>query len=184
MTTIPDDPYQERYADHQKRKSAVLAELVAERHSERRFADEPIDSETLDTLLHAARNTASSCDRKGVRPRLVLDRDTKALLGGLLVGGVGWIHRAPAALMLFADPVAYKAGDEIAYMPYLDAGVIVGQLHLAATALGLAGCFVNPNVRERHRELFQLHFGRELYCGAFAVGHPRGGEPPWVRETS
>lgn len=173
MTTTPEDPYQDRYEKHQSRKRAVLAELVAERHSERRFADEPLDPDALVTLIDAAQRTASSCDRKGVWVNPVTDRDTKALLGGLLVGGVGWIHRAPAVLMLFADPVAYKAGDEIAYMPYLDAGVIVGQLYLAATALDLAACFVNPNVREAHKELFRAHFGGELYCGALAVGHQR-----------
>jgi nitroreductase len=167
------DPYQERYLAHQARKREVLLGLLAERHSERRFADGPLDDADLDALLDAARSTASSCDRRGVAVRTISDRDTLALLGGLLVGGVGWVHRAPAVLMMFADPAAYKAGDEITYMPYLDAGVIVGQLYLTAAALGLAGCFINPNVRAAHRPLFQAHFGEGVYCGAYAVGNPR-----------
>lgn len=169
------DPYQERYESHQSRKRAVLAELLAERHSERRFADENVSDDDLIALVTAAERSPSSCDRRGVYINVVTDRDTKALLGGLLVGGVGWIHRAPAVLMLFADPVAYKAGDEITYMPLLDAGAMVGHLGIAAAGLGLVGCFVNPNVRTSHQDYFRAQFGSDVYCGAYAVGPPREG---------
>lgn len=153
----------------------MLAELLAERHSERRFAEEEIPPNDLSALVDAAERSPSSCDRRGVHVNVVTDRDTKALLGGLLVGGVGWIHRAPAVLMLFADPLAYKAGDEITYMPLLDAGAMVGHLGIAAAGLGLAGCFVNPNVRTSHQDYFRAEFGSDVYCGAYAVGLPREG---------
>lgn len=180
----PSDVYQQRYLLHQGRKREVLAELLTERHSERRFSEMPLNGPTLHELTRAVSHAPSSCDRKAVSCLVVDDRDTKALLGGLLVGGVGWIHRAPTVLMLFADPLAYKAGDEILTMPYLDAGVIVGQLGLTAAALGLAGCYVNPNIREAHRPLFEATFGQRLYCGAYAVGYPRSIEPEWLQETS
>jgi nitroreductase len=172
------DIYQERYLSHQRRKKEVLAELVYERHSERRFADGPVAPDDLVALLDVVRLAPSSCDRKGLRALVIDDRDTLALLGGLLVGGVGWIHRAPAVFLLLADRAAYKAGDEIKYMPYLDAGVVAGQLALAAEALGLKGCFVNPNVREQHRPLFRVRFGDEIPCGAFAVGRPHPDDTP------
>lgn len=173
--TTPDDPYQDRYLAHQRRKRDVLAALVYERHSERRFADSAVAPDALAALLDVVRLAPSSCDRKGVRALVIDDRDTLALLGGLLVGGVGWIHRAPAVLLLLADRQAYKAGREIEYMPFLDGGVVAGQLALAAEALGLKACFVNPNVRELHQPLYRARFGDdEILCGAFAVGHPPG----------
>ena len=55
------------------------------------------------------------------------ERDDKALLNGLLVGATGWLYRVPTVLMLFANPEAYKGGDngdEVNYNSYLDAGVI------------------------------------------------------------
>lgn len=176
--TTPEDIYQARYLEHQQRKSAVLAKLLTERHSERMFADKVVSDTLLEELEGAAHYAPSSCNRRAVIMNRYVDRDTKALLGGLLVGGVGWIHRAPAIFLLTADQDAYRAEGEIAYMPYLDAGVIVGQLGLVVASLDLVGTFVNPNIRERHRPLFEARFGDDLFCGAFAVGHPRSGEPP------
>jgi nitroreductase len=179
------DDYQQRYLEHQARKADVLRGLLAERHSARVFAERPVGDEALALLLEAAEHAPSSCARRGVNVRVVSDRDSKALLGGLLVGGVGWIHRAPVVLLLIADPVAYKAGDEIAWMPFLDAGVMAGQMGLAAVAAGLRGCFVNPNVRPAHRDMFTGAFGPGIMCGAFAVGWPREDDRPgWVWETS
>ena len=50
----PRDPYQDRYVAHQSRKREVLAELLAERHSERRFADENVSDDDLIALVTAA----------------------------------------------------------------------------------------------------------------------------------
>jgi nitroreductase len=169
----PWDPYQERYLAHQARKRKVLVEIMRERHSSRMFADEPPAAEVIEGVLETASMCPSSCDRRAVTVHLVTDRDDLALLGGLLVGGVGWIHRAPVVGLLFADPLAYKAIDEQRFMPYLDAGVIVQQLYLAATAAGLACCYVNPNIRPMNREHFALVFGRGIFCGAFAMGYPQ-----------
>lgn len=177
------DQYQQRYLEHQARKSKVLAKLLVERHSTRMFDDRPLSTDQYGLLAKSIECAPSSCDRRGVYATPHTDRDTKALLGGLLVGGVGWVHRAPLIFLLFADPAAYKAGDEIRYMPYLDAGVIVGHLGLTAAAANLVGSFVNPNIREAHRPLFEQRFGPDLFCGAYAVGRPRD-EPPWVQETS
>lgn len=168
------DKYQERYLAHQARKKQVLIEIMEERHSNRRFSDEPIPTDILDQIISTKDLCPSSCDRKGIMIRTVLDRDEKALLSGLLVGATGWAHRAPALLLLFGDPIAYKAGDESKYMPYLDAGVIVQQFYLSTTAAGLHGCFINPNIRENNKQHFADTFGNGIYCGAFALGFPHG----------
>lgn len=181
------DVHQERYLEHQKRKAGVLQSLMEERHSSRRFDGEPVGDDAMSLVVYAIDTAPSSCDRKGVRYQVVADRDRKALLGGLLVGGVGWVHRAPVVLLLHADEAAYKAPGEIQYMPYLDAGVIVGQVYLAARAVGLKVCYVNPQIREMNRQHFAGTFGPGVYCGAIALGwpHPDDELPPlWVLETS
>lgn len=177
------DAYQERYTAHQARKRQVLIEIMRERHSNRMYLDKPIPADVLDDLAEIVKLAPSSCDRHGVQiSRVVTDRDSLALLGGLLVGGVGWIHRAPAVLLLHGDPKAYKAPGESTYMPYLDAGVIVQHLLLAATAHGLASAYINPNIRSFNQHYFDHVFGSGIYCGAVALGYPL--PPEWVGDTS
>lgn len=165
------DVYQERYLAHQLRKKDVLIEIMKKRHSERMFSDKPVEQDKINQILASKQWCPSSCNRQAVSIKVVDDRDHKALLGGLLVGGVGWIHRAPAILLLFADPVAYKAGDEINYMPYLDAGVVIQQFLLTATALDLKTAYANPNIRDYNKEHFHKVFGEGIFCGAIAAGY-------------
>ena len=121
---MKEDLYQERYLKHQQEKKAELIEIMKERHSRRRFSDKEVSQEVIDELLKVVSLAPSSCDRKAVKVKVITDKDQKALLGGILVGGVGWIHRAPVILLITADPKAYKAGKEIDFMPYLDGGIV------------------------------------------------------------
>lgn len=174
------DEFQSRYLAHQSHKGGKRDELIAlmkERHSNRRFDDRQVDGDMLGTIVDALRHCPSSCDRFGVRVKVVQDRDDKALLNGLLVGGTGWIYRAPTVLMLFANRNAYKGGDngdEVQYNSYLDAGVMAQSIMLVATSLGLHTAFCNPQVRSADRAYFYSRFGNEdlIFCGAVAVGHP------------
>lgn len=175
------DEFQARYLAHQTHKGGKRDELIIlikERHSNRRFDDKQIDQDLLDQILDTLRHCPSSCDRFGVRVKIVQERDDKALLNGLLVGGTGWIYRAPTVLMLFANPDAYKGGDngdEINYNSYIDAGIVAQTAMLVATSLGLHTAFVNPQVRKQDRDYFYKRFGpfeNSLFCGAVSVGYP------------
>lgn len=169
---MSEDIYQQRYLKHQQDKKEELIKIMEERHSRRRFSDEPIPQEIIDELIKVVNLAPSSCDRKAIKVKVITDRDQKALLGGILVGGVGWIHRAPAILLITADPAAYKAGDEIDFMPFLDGGIVSQQLALMATALGVHGCFANPNIRKFNVEHYHKIFGPEILTMAFAIGYP------------
>lgn len=175
------DEYQARYLRHQARKKDTLLEIMKQRHSDRMYADRPVPEDVREQVLQVVDLCPSSCDRRGVSVRQVDQRDELALLGGLLVGGVGWIHRAPLVLLLLADPRCYKAGNEIEFMPWLDAGVIVQQVMLRATDVGLAAAFVNPNIRDHNIEHFHGMFGRGVYCGAVALGWPHPDSPDRLR---
>lgn len=175
-----EDLFQARYAAHQARKAETLAVILAERHSDRVYAAEPVDDDTIRALTDTVALAPSSCNRQAIRTVVVDDRDRKALLGGLLVGGVGWIHRAPAIILFMADEQAYKAPGELEYptcMAHLDAGIAVGGMWLQATAIGLAAAYANPNIRAVNREHFQRVFGDQLFCGALTVGWPRADSP-------
>lgn len=177
MAVEPVDEAQARYLAHQARKKTTLVEIMRARHSDRMYDPRPVEDDLRDAIREAISLCPSSCDRRGVRAVEVDTRDELALLGGLLVGGVGWVHRAPWVLLLMGRAETYKAPGEVAFMPYLDAGAILEQVMLAATNLDLAVAYVNPNIRPRDRAHFTEVFGHGIFCGAIAIGHPVPGSP-------
>jgi len=174
------DKYQERYLKHQARKKEMLTPAYKEEHNKQKknpkFNDVLSGRQStrvfgegevpLLGIISSAELAPSSCDRKGVFTKVIDSRKDKALLGGLLVGGVGWIHRADCIVLLLADMTAYKSPNERDFMPYLDAGVLAQTIMLQAEALNIASCFVNPNLNAP-LDLKE----NELFCGAIALGN-------------
>jgi nitroreductase len=184
------DQYQERYLAHQARKAEILKstygtpdfktysideqndffKIVENRCSQRAFISEETD---IGNVLYAMNHSPNSCDRKGVYPVVVSERKDKEILSGLLVGGVGWIHRADKIILLIADMECYKNPAEQSFMPYLDAGAMLTSAYLAAEVSNLGCCFVNPNIRDENKVFFMSRFGlkdNEILCGALAIG--------------
>jgi len=147
----------------------VLKKIVDSRASSRVYNKIPVDKEVLESILQDLCKTPSSCNRQTISLMVIEDRDRKELLSGLLVGGVGWIHRADKILLLFANGEAYK--ENLFYMPYLDAGVMIQQLYLSCTANNVSCCYINPNIREINQEHFKKTFSNLIFCGALALGH-------------
>lgn len=147
--------------------------IVESRRSQRIFTGTSLDFNTINSLLWYATQAPSSCNRGGVVIKRIDLRDDKELLGGLLVGGVGWIHRADVVFLLFADQLAYKANGEVKYMPYLDGGVMIQTLLLAAERMNIAAAYINPNIRDENVEFFNKRFNpnKFVYLGAIALGN-------------
>jgi nitroreductase len=187
---MQSDIYQDRYLLHQKNKKAsfeskwgvvnskkwsekearIFFGILENRRSQRIFIKKEVN---IEPLLKAVRLSPSSCNRQAICILPVSDQDDKNLLGGLLVGGIGWIHRADKLLLLFADMEAYKSPYEKSFMPYLDAGFAGYSIYLAAEAMNIGACFVNPNIREKNKELFNERFNNKnmLFCGCLAIGY-------------
>jgi len=182
------DKFQERYLKHQQHKKEqlissyggkpikhvkdiknVYLELLKGRRSQRIFNSEIVTGEELDFILDCLIESPSSCNRQPISIKIVEDRNSKELLGGLLVGGAGWCHRANKIILLFANEEAYK--EKLDYMPYLDSGVLISNIYLSCESLNIGCCFINPNIREENKEIFEDRFGDMLFCGAVAIGH-------------
>lgn len=183
------DKYQQRYLIHQQHKKIQLQsnyglnikgkgdktmqdfyiQLLKNRRSQRLYNSEPVTDEEINFLLSCAVESPSSCNRQAVNLKMIDKRDEKELLAGILVGGVGWCHRADKILLIFGQKIAYK--ENLDYMPFLDAGVLIFNIYLACEALGLGCCFINPNIRADNISIFQKRFGDNIFCGAIAIGH-------------
>jgi nitroreductase len=165
------DVYQSRYEKHQAKKREQLISIFEERRSQRNYNGKEIPQEKIDDILEICANAPSSCNRQAVYVIVVSLREDKDFLSGILVGGVGWVHRADKILLLFAKKEAYKAPGEIHFMPYLDAGVQIAYIQLAGETHGIGMAYVNPNIREKHKSIFQSLYGDDIYCGAISCGY-------------
>lgn len=184
------DIHQERYLKHQARKAEIMrseygttkykkyskkehdvfVSILKNRRSQRAFNREPVD---IEKIIKLADFRPSSCDRRSVEIKVIESRDDKDLLGGLLVGGTGWVHRADKILLFMAWENAYKSPAEKEFMCYIDAGVLAQTVYLICESLNVGSCYVNPNIREQNKEYFYSRFIPEgyKYCGAMAIGN-------------
>lgn len=180
------DKYQERYQNHQERKTAslekfegtkkkeytkeqleVFKSILENRRSQRIFNDIPLTKTELEFIEEAVRLAPSSCNRQAVYIRYI-DRD---IAERLLVGGKRWINKADTVLLIFASAEAYKSPNEKGFMPFLDTGFVGQNIYLASEVLGIGCCFVNPNIREENKEEFVQMFGNDYFGGAVALGN-------------
>lgn len=181
------DIYQRRYLAYQKRKKKILAGkgsigdiiigksmfgAIGSRASQRIFNDKEIALRDLNMIYQSIQLAPSSCNRQAILVKVIESAFDKTSLERLLVGGKNWLSGAKIILLLFADMAAYKSPVEVNFMPYLDAGVVVENIYLAATTLFIGACYVNPNIPSEYRPWFDRQFNpRGLkFCGAMALG--------------
>lgn len=179
------DVFQERYLNHQERKTksleekngvdkidysvlekTTLKEIMINRRSQRIFNDEKIIPEDFRDILLSVKVAPSSCNRQAIYLKEIEPMDAEVYL----VGGKKWIDKAYRVFLLFGSKEAYKSINEIGFMPFLDAGFVGQNIYLMCEALGIGCCYVNPNIREENKQSFIDKYGDDYFCGAVALG--------------
>ena len=141
-----------------KKEIEIVKKVFNNRKSSRVFNGDIVCKKDIDEVLKMVETSPSSCNRKGVKYKIIENREDKEILSGLLVGGIGWVHRANKIILLYTDMEAYKSPVEKDFMPYLDAGVLIQSFYLACEVIGLKVCCVNPNIREENKYFFNKRF--------------------------
>jgi len=169
-----------------------FAEVVRKRRMVRNFTDEPVDPDTLERIITAARRIPSAGFSQGVAFVTVTDPDTRraiAAIGGeehYVAGGFDpFISRAPVHVVICTSEQVYHDrynepdklnddGSEINWpIPYwhTDAGCALMLLQLAAVNEGLGSAFIGvPNPADPQDVLgIPADF---LPIGVTMIGHP------------
>ena len=183
------DKYQDRYLDHQESKKRVLdgdfssgnkkkitdsfSMIVNRRRSIRAFTSKVIDGKTLQKIIEDINNVPSSCNRRAVKMKIISDAHRKEDLDLILRGGNMWLRKADSVILFFADMSAYKSPNEVMFMPYLDAGMMMMTACYSAESQGVGSCIVNPNMSQGGELIFREEFNRRGYklCGAVVLGY-------------
>ena len=123
------------------------------RRSCRAYKPEQITKEELEAVLRAGTFAPSAMNRQSAKIVVVQDAATRAQLTRMNAAVMGKdtdpMYGAPTILVVLAD-----AGSKNAVQ---DGSLVMGNLMLAAHALGLGSCWIN-----RARETFETQEGKEI----------------------
>ena len=152
-------------------------EVVEKRHSVRKFADQPVEKELIDTIIRIAETAPSSKNTRSSAFMIIEDRDTIAAISEMRDSGSSFVKDAPAVIVVM--------GDESKTDLWVDnCAISTTFIQLAATAMELGSCWVHVNGRPRSRtdmsagnaedylrELLGVKDGIRILC-VVALGYP------------
>ena len=156
----------------------VICSMI-ERRSCRKFQDRQVDEAALQEILEAGLYAASGMGRQSTVLVAVQDPEQVALLSKLNAAVMGSdkdpFYGAPMVVVVLADSSVGTCVE--------DGSLVIGNLMLAASTLGVASCWIH-----RAREVFASEEGKRLMAqwgvpeGYIGVGHCilgyRDGEKP------
>lgn len=156
-----------------------VMEAILTRHSTRGFIDKPVSKDLLEEIASAGTYAASGRNRQPVTIVVVTNpelRDELSRINADIMGTDGDpFYGAPAVLVVLADTSAPT---------YLyDGSLVMGNMMMAATDLGLGNCWIH-----RAKETFEREDGRTILAklglegeyegiGNLVVGYPAGPAP-------
>ena len=149
-----------------------VIEPIAKRWSPRAFADKPVETEKLLSVLEAARWAASSYNEQPWRFILATRDEPEAfeqLLSCLREGNQGWAKGAPVLLLGLAKKTFSNTGGENRHAQH-DLGQAVAQLTLQAAALDLYVHQMAGILPDKAEEVFEVPDEFEVVSG-IALGY-------------
>lgn len=153
-----------------------VLDVVRDRWSPRAFADSPVESEKIGSLLEAARWAASAFNEQPWR-LIVATKDEPELyaraLGCLVEFNQSWAKAAPVLILTTVSTRFERNGKDNRTAQH-DLGLAIGSLSVQATALGLVLHQMAGVDLEKVRAEFAIPEGFEPVTG-IAVGYP--GDP-------
>ena len=148
-----------------------LMDIMLERRSTRKFNDEPVTKDELDSILHAALLAPTSMDRKPCNFMVVERKEILVELANSKDHGAALIEGADKAIVVVADALVADTWIE-------DSSIALTYMHLMATELGLGSCWVQIHLRfkdgrdseELVRDILKIDDHYRI-VGIMALGH-------------
>jgi nitroreductase len=154
-----------------------LFETIQARQSVRAYQSTQIEAEKLEAILAAANQAPSAGNLQGYEIYVTRDDKIKQALAKA-AGNQDFLAQAPVVLVFCTHPArsAARYGERGKRLYCLqDASIAIAYAQLAATALGLASCWVGAFDDERVARVIHLPIGQHPVA-ILPVGYP--GESP------
>lgn len=161
-----------------------MIELLRKRRSIRKFTQEKIAPEQIETIVEAALRAPSS---RGINPWefiLVDDPAIMLLLSGAKKHGAEFLKNAPLGIVICADSTKSDVCIE-------DCSIAAIVIQLTALSLGLGSCWAQMRKRQHKSGIDAEAFVRELLGlpeqimveAIIGIGHPAEKKPPVQLES-
>ncbi len=153
-------------------------ELARTRYSCRSYLDREVEDDKIRLCLKAASLAPSACNKQPWRFKIVKDESKRKLLlkGALLPGlPMPWLASAPVIIAICAetDFVTHKLAPLLSKVDYrlVDIGIAGEHFALAATAQGLATCWIGWFNEKRVKRALQIPAGLRVFS-LMSLGYP------------
>jgi len=139
-------------------------EAIKTRRSIRRYKKDPVPQEELDKILDAGRWAPSASNLQPWKFIVLRDFEVKERVAKLLAWG-GFLAEAPLGIAVVADP-------GVSDHPVEDGSIAAYSMLLAAHAVGLGACWLNPSaVEEEVKEILDIPEEHRL-ISVISPGYP------------
>lgn len=151
-----------------------IFDAIAKRHSVRAYQDKPVEREKLESIFSAVRLAPSARNAQEWRFIAVTDARLRALVAE--AGGQPFLRTCPVIVVACAvtDRRLMRCG-EAAYP--IDLAIAIDHLTLAATAMGLGGCWIGSFDAEPVREALGIPTSVPIVA-LVALGYPADDTAP------
>lgn len=156
-----------------------IYEIMRKRRSVRSYKSEPVEEEKLKRILAAAVSAPSAANRQPIYIAVIKDKKIKQQLKQ--VYNAEWFYTAPIIICACSIPEkAWKRSDGKNYAD-IDATIAMDHLILAATAEGLATCWIAAFKAPLVKTILNLPSGIEPVA-LTPVGYPMNIPEPTYRK--
>lgn len=119
-------------------------EVIAARHSVRKFSDRPVDRAVIDEIINEAGTAPSSRGSRSTGYMVIEDKDVLLAISRMRDHGSSFVEGAAAAIVVLGDSDKTDL--------WLDnAAICTTYLMLSAVDKGLGSCWVHVNGRMRNK---------------------------------
>ena len=129
--------------------------LIEQRRSIRRYKKQPVEAEKIAKIAEAALRAPSSRNLQSTEFIVVTEQATIGRLAQARPHGSSFLHEAPVAIVVCADPEKCDVWIE-------NASIAATYIFLAAEALGLGCCWIQIRERIHHEQKTAEEYVREV----------------------
>lgn len=139
-----------------------FSEVIQKRHSVRKYTDQPVDRDIIDTIIGIAQTAPSSKNSHSSAFMVIDDKDTLSAMSEMRERGSSFMKGAAAAIVVMGDTSRTDIWVE-------NAAISATFIQLAATAMDLGSCWVHVRDRQRSKNDPSLGTAEDYLRGMLGI---------------